>query len=331
MTSHPRVGSFALLLAAPLCALAQATPPPPIVPRSNITGFSTIEQRYTYAPPDEGEFVVHLQPGLSFPNEVDIQEPIMCQPTSHAEVTVRYSKSQNKVTLDGNYVGLPYRMSYTRPRDVSTPYNQFPVSVQNGKWQTWFVTAMFGELNTNFYYDSHTLQLIGSEDDVANPPADAIMIPVPTLQMVCTDIYEGTPEGNATIHAEYAYDQILDGMGTGGVHVAFLPFNLCQPDHYGIYYTKPLSPSKASSFDTVLDSIHRGYGMAFSQSLEPDPKPEYLMSRDNTMVGWGGLYPAEIPAGYDSNPADGTLQIREQCQTHVQRDWPSAYYNICGG
>lgn len=303
----------------------------PIVPRPKATGFSTVEQRYTYAPPNKGELVIPLQIGAVAPTETVLEEPIMCSPDATAQVTIKYDKSKNEVKFVADFhKALPYRMSHTRP-DVSTPYNQFPVSVQDGKWQMWFVTRLFS-FETNFYYDASTLQLIGNEAEFpGGPPPNSFPISVPTIHMVCSPIFEGDPNGNAHLEVTYRYDQILDDRGAGGTYAAFLPYNLCKPDQYGVYYVNGGLPvAKASNFDQVLQSIWEGYGMAISSSLEPDPKPAYLNSRDNTMIGWGGGYPATMPNGVTIDPVNGLVKNRTSCATHEAPSFPAAYFNLCG-
>jgi len=318
-----------VLVAWPITALA-GNPPPALVPRQP-TGFSTIEQRYVYAPPDEGKFEFPLIQGLTSPNEVVIREPMMCK--GSASVSFEYSKAANKVVLEAKFHGLPYRMGFTRPVDVSTPYNQFPVSVQNGKWQIWIVGRVMS-FETKFYYDATTLKLIGNEVDLPNgPPPNSFPVSVPTMQMACTPLFEGTPSGEANVRFEYPYGQIFDSVGKGGSYVAFLPFDLCKPDEYNVYYSRSLPISMAMTWDQILDNIHQGYPLSINLSLEPDPKPSYLDSRDNTMIGWGGIFPAVIPPGYDLEPGIGTLIPLDlnNCSSHVNGPWSTAYYNLCSG
>lgn len=327
-STPPRWWIVAALLLVSAPTLAQ-NPPPALVPRTP-TGFSTIEQRYVYAPPDEGRIEIPLIQGLTSPNEVVIHEPSMCK--GSAKLTFEYSKASNKVVLEADFKGLPYRMSFTRPKDVSTPYNQFPVSVQDGKWQIWIVGRV-GSFETKFYYDSTTLKLIANEYDLPNgPPPNSFAVSVPTMQMACTPLFEATPGEQAHVRFEYPYNQIKDSVGLGGTYVAFLPFDLCKPDEYNVYYTRSLPLSMAMTWDQILDNIHQGYPLSINMSLEPDPKPSYLASRDNTMIGWGGIYPAVIPQGYDFEPGIGTL-VRvdlDHCSSYVNGPWPSAYYNLCG-
>jgi hypothetical protein len=298
-----------------------------LVPRTP-TGYSTIEQRQVYAPADEGEFDFEMSLATGGENEVAIIEPMMCAGSAKAKLT--YSKSRNTVDLELDFDhSLPYRMSYTRPNDISTPYNQFPTSVQNGKWQVWFFEKLFS-LHTTFYYDPATLNLIGSANDfdISTLPANVIAVDVLTLQMVSSPLFEGKPDGSGHIHIQFAYDHLIDKDGNGGMQVAYLPYNLCFPDQYGVYYTKPLTPAQALGWDDVLQDIWSGYGFAAVTSLEPDPKPAYLTSRDNPMIGWSGTYPFSTPRGVSSDPLNGTL-VPETCGTHINPPYPPAFYNFC--
>jgi len=317
------------VLGLSLAMSAWAQPSIPLVPRIP-TGFSSVEQRYAYAPPDEGSFSFSLRSGNVFPTEVIIEEPMMCN-GGKAEVDIRYSKRRNEVVLKAKFdKGLPYRMSYTRQVDVSTPYNQFPVSVEDGIWQIWFVVRMFN-FHTNYYYDATTLQLIGAEVDHPVQPPGSFAISVPTLHMIASPLFEGEPDGDAEVRFKYRYDQMLDEQGMGGVYFSFIPSNLCKPDEYVPYYSKALPVEMAPNFDELLQSIHQGYGMAIATSLEPRVKPSWLLSRDNTMIGWGGAYPQVMPEGYESEGLRGTVRVKDTCGTRVAMDYPTGTYNLCTG
>lgn len=314
-----------------LGARALAQPSVPLVPRAT-TGFSTVEQRHVYAPPDEGSFEIALRLGMAAPNEVLIEEPEQCRPEAKATARLTYSKRQNKVVLEAEYDGLPYRMSYTRPDDISTPYNQFPQSVRDGKWQIWFVGRLLN-FRTTFYYDATTLRLIGHAQDLpGGPPPHSIPVQLPTLHMFGTPIFEGTPDGKAKVRFEYRYDQMLDEVGKGGVYYSYAPYSLCKPDEYRPYYTDGgLPPSLAMSFDQVLESIWSGHGMMLATSLEPDPKPEYLASRDNPMITWAGVYPMNMPEGVEFNLISNTVSVKTTCGTRILPQFPNAYFNLCAG
>ncbi len=323
-----RVISLVACVAAS-AALAQTIP---IVPVPKASGRSNIEQRYVYAPPDKGSFTVDMQRGVGAPGEVLVAEPVMCQPDAKAGLKVKYDKSKNEVKLIADFhKSLPYRMAYTRPVDVSTPYNQFPVSITDARWQIWFVGRQFS-FESTFYYSATTLQLLGNEEEFpGGPPPSSIPVKVPVIHMFGTPIFEGQPNGSGHIEFTFRYDMMLDDRGAGGTYAAFLPFNLCKPDAYGTWYLNGgLPAAKALNFDQVLDSIWQGYGIGFAMSLEPLVKPAYLNSRDNTMIGWGGAYPAELPKGVSFNTTGGFLEPATTCETRIAPSWPAAYFNICG-
>lgn len=320
-----------LALSILVSAGALAAPPVPLVPRTP-TGFSTVEQRHVYAPPDEGTIDIPLRLGLANPNEVLIEEPIQCRPEAKARARITYSKRKNKVVLEAWYDGLPYRMSYRRPTDISTKYNRFPQEVKDGKWQIWFVGRMLS-FRTTFYYDATTRELLGHPHDLPNgPPPNSIPVQLPALHMIGTPIFEGTPDGKAHVRFEYRYDQMLDEVGTGGVYYSYAPRTLCEPDGYGVYYTNGgLPPSEALNFDQVLQSIWSGHGMMVATSLEPDPKPEYLKARDNLMITWAGMYPINVPEGVEFDLVSRTVHNKETCGTRILPAFPKAYFNVCPG
>ena len=262
--------------------------------------------------------------------ELILEEPEMCRPGAGASARVTYSKKRNEVELEAEFEGLPYRMSFTRPEDVSTPYNQFPVEVRNGKWQFWFVGRMLN-FDTTFYYHATTLQLIGSEWDLpGGPPPNSIAVPIATMHMTSTPLFEGKPNGKAKVRFVFRYDRMLDEQGKGGVFFSYVPANLCKPDELMPYYTDGGLPvSAALNFDQVLQSIWAGYGMSLAVSLEPDPKPTYLLSRDNPMIAWSATYPNLRPKGYATNPFSGTVSRSDVCATRIQPHYPAAYYNRC--
>jgi hypothetical protein len=321
-------GAAGLLLLACI-ACREPVPPPALEPRP-ATGSSGIEQRYVYAPPGKGSFELPLSPGVAAPLEVRIETPETCNGT--ANVRISYDKARNEVILEAAFRrALPFRFDFTRPEDVSTRFNRWPVSVQDGKWQIWFVGRIL-TVELRFFYDRTTMELLGSEFDFPNgPPPNSFPVPIPVSQMVCSPIFEGNKAGDADVRVKYRYDQILDSIGSGGVYVTFLPFNLCQPDKVGPYYTNGGLPvSRAMTMDDVLDSIHRGYGIGIGVSLEPDPKPDYLAARDNIMISWVGYYPGTFERGTRLSLTTGSAENINQCgRSEAIPDFPPAYYDLC--
>lgn len=335
VVSFAVAASCALL--APTSAKANCNsdpdPAPALVPRAP-TGFSTIEQRYVYGTPEEGMIEFPLQMGVNPANEVVIEEPSMCNGGS-AVVRFVYSKSNNTVRFEATFKGLPYRMSYTRPDDPSTPWNQFPTSVTNGVWQIWLGGKLFNRYS-NFYYDVVTGDLLGNEFDLAKNggiPTNAIPVSLPGLQMIETPLFEGQPNGDAYLRVDYAYDNMIDDIGTGGTIQAYVPKKLCKPDDLTTYYTNGGIPaSEHLTFDDFLDTIHGGYGIMVAVSLEPRVKPAYLAARDNIMVAYSTVWPGMEFDGkaYTFDTITGVFSARTTpCGTHIAPPIPPGYYNFC--
>ena len=323
----PFIAATSMLL---LAGGLHANPDPALVPRAADTGFSSIEQRYVYGTPDEGEFRLSLQPGAG-PNEVFIRDLRMCE--SKAELQVNYSKSANKVHFRAEFDGLPYRPSFTRSVDISNQWNTHPVQVEDGKWQIWTIGRVFGILVT-LYYDGASGNYVGNEYDFPDgPPPFSFPVIYPMSHLICSPIFEGNPNGHAEVEWEYDYDQMLDELGSGGTIAGFIPENICEPDHLIAVYTNGgIAPEDAISWDDVLDQIHHS-GIMFATSLEPDPKPDYLASRDNLMIGHLGAYPQVIPNGYTLELNGFTLQRLDPdtCTASVEvPDWQGPYYELCG-
>ena len=103
-------------------AAALGGPPPAYVPRPTETGFSTVEQKYVYAPPDEGSFEMDLRVG-ALPREFAIEEQSLCDDDAQMHIKITYSKSHNTVHFEATFRGLPYRPSYCYEYNPSTPYS----------------------------------------------------------------------------------------------------------------------------------------------------------------------------------------------------------------
>ena len=289
-----------------------------------------------FAPEAEGRIRFPLAvTGVSLPEEVDIVTPEML--SGSAEAIITYSKSDDRVILELDIDGLPYQLDFTRPEDVSTPYNQFPVSVEDAQWQVWLIGNQFN-IETTFWYDGQTGQLIANEFDLPHRPlaesalvdvnndgvAD-ISVQVPTIQAIGTPLFEGTPDGQAHVSFKFEYDQLLDDQGTAGFYQAFLPYNLNQPESVGVYYTDGGLPlSEAMTWDDVLSTI-RTTGLGLALSLESEPKPDFLASRDNTMLAWKNLYPTIIPNNIVFEAVSNTFRLAEASDlvTHVNPPTPA--------
>lgn len=241
--------------------------------------------------------------------EYQIQEQSMCDGSAYADFS--FDRAANTIKIDAHFDGLPYRPHIAYEYDPSTPFNQYPPEVQDGKWQMWFVGHYFTQRSI-FYYDGLDGHLIGNEHDIVGPlPQSAFPVELPVLQMLCTDFFESDPDTlKADVHFEFTYDNILDMLGSAGVYTAVLPYNIFNPSELDIYYTQGGLPAElAMDFDEIADDIHEGRGgMMLVTSYEPFPKPSYLDARDNVMIGWGAPWPRPAPV----------FEPYEECGTSFQ-------------
>ncbi len=277
-----------------------------------------------FAPAEEGRIRMPLSVGrFASVDSVNIVTPETLAGSSEAIFT--YSKEANQVTLDLNIEGLPFRPTFTRPEDVSTPFYRQPVSVEEGKWQLWIITR-FAE--TNFWYDGQTGDLIGNEFDIFDVPipadtptdingdgVDDISVVVPANHAIGTPLFDGNPEGTTNVTFKFDYDRLLDEIGTAGVFATgavTIPFNLNRPDEVGIYYTEGGLPiSEAASWDDVIATIRNTQSFPIFVSLVPDPKPDYLAARDSTMIAHGSIYPNVTPQGVVLDALTNTYRFAE--------------------
>lgn len=334
---HRRALAVLVLAAGASIPAAAQTPSPAMTPRFDVegkpaeTGFSTIEQRWVYAPPDEGSFEFPLVVD-ALPMELAIEEQSMCDGT--ASVRVQYSKKHNYVKLDAKFTGLPYKPSYCYAdygENPTTKFNKFPDCVEEGAWQMWFVVKNFTR-DIIFWYDAETLDLLGSEYDFDDrvPDTAAFQVVIPGVHMIESPLFHGNPDGTAHFQWEFKYDGMIDYEDTAGVLASFVPTNLCFPDKYITYWTNGGMPhDEALTGDDMLQSIWAGYGVNVTTSLEPDPKPDYLRGRDNIMIGHTGMYPQSIPQGYMLDFRGMTVVPRTSCETHMNPPWPHYYPDMC--
>ena len=220
----------------------------------------------------------------------------MCDGSASADLS--FDRLANTLSIHAQFDGLPYRPHIAYEYNPSTPFNQYPDEVQDGRWQMWLVGHYFTQRST-FYYDGLDGHLIGNEHDITGPlPPSAFPVELPVLQMLCTDFFESDPNTlQADVTFEYDYNNILDMLGSAGVYVAVLPYNIFNPAELDIYYTQGGLPADlAMDFDRIADDISEGRGgLMLVTSYEPYPKPAYLDARDNIMIGWGSAWPRPTP------------------------------------
>lgn len=274
--------------------------------------------------PENREGAIDLNfflPGSLF-KEFQFYTPEMCDGGGTGQIT--FDREANTVAIDVEIDGLPYRPSVCYDYNPGNQFNEFPDCVDNGKWQLWVVPRMFN-LQTTFYYDLADGSLLGSEYDDLTLPPTAIALPLPSLQMMCTDFFESDPNTlHASHHEEYDYDKMLDMRGTGGVIFSLLPHNLFNPTALDTYYTQDgLPESAAMNFDDFIHYNSEGKGgLAVAMSYEPFPKPDYLASRDNLMLGFAATWP--IPNVTPENPF---YEPPVECGTNFQWPYPGVGFD----
>ena len=234
-----------------------------------------------------------------------------------AEGSITFDENANTLSIDLSIDGLPYRPTACYDYNPSTAFNQYPDCVSDGKWQLWFVPRMFNRFTT-FYYDLADGSFLGSEfdDDLVLPPT-AIPVSLPSLQMLCSDFFESDPITlHADVHQEYEFDHLLDGVGSAGAVFGLVPLNLFNPLQLEAYYTEGgLPDSEAMNFRDFIELNSEGKGgIAVAMSYEPFPKPDYLRSRDNVMLGWAAQWPVATGAEVDE------YEPPVECGTNFQ--WP---------
>lgn len=256
-------------------------------------------------------FPLHL--GFGGAKELQIREPEMCESSADAKVT--WNRNQDRVRVKLDLGGIPYEPSYCYEFDPSTPYNEYPFCVEDGFWQMWLVTRFFSRTGV-WYYDSVSGDLIGNEYDLVDgPPPGSIPFELPAIQMMCMGEFQPNPNTlRAHVTLDFAYEQMLDGMGTPGAIAGILPFNLFDENSFYVYYTTEVLPmDEAQSWDDTIAELAAGRGFTIATSVEPQVKPHSLATHDQLMIGWGGSYPPDfvepLPAEFFDDPDCGTEQL----------------------
>lgn len=258
---------------------------------------------------------------LQIVNELAIREPSMCDGSAKAEI--RWDKARNEVRLRAKFKGLPHRPMYCFDDFLGNPghpINPMPDCVEEGVWQIWLI-GRWATTASTWFYDPVTGDILGNEFEFGpggrfgpgGPPPDAIPVTVPAFHLVCSPPFESSPENlKADVEFVFEYDRILDDRGTGGTLSTILPTNLFDPENTLdlVAVVGGLPPEAAMSWDDVLADLESGIGaVAIYTSLEPDPKPEFLSSRDNAMIGWASVLPADMIVPIEPPTECGTYQL----------------------
>jgi hypothetical protein len=262
----------------------------------------------------KGHVDLDMELGVAGGREMVIRTPEMCEGQGTAKVL--WNRNQDKVDIKLDLEGIPYTPTFCFEVDPSTPYNLYPPCTVQGTWQVWFTLRMFTRVST-WYYDVASGDLIANEHDlIGGPPPGSIPVELPAAQMIASEYFQPKPTSlRAKVTLHFAYEQMLDAYGGAGSIVGVVPFNLYDEGSLWIYYTKELLPLyEAQSWDTVLAEIDAGIGgFGVAISAEPQPKPTYLLTHDQLMIGWAQSYPdyflEPLPPEAFDDPDCGTEQI----------------------
>lgn len=261
----------------------------------------------------KGKFKFDLELGIGGGKELLIREPSMCE--GGASAKIKWNKNKDQIKVRVKVDGLPQKPTYCFEESIDTPYNMYPMCVEEGFWQTWFVSRFFTR-PTIYYYDAVTGDLIDNEFDLpAGPPPGSIPVELTAAQMVCSDFWRPNANLKGNVKFTFDYDQILDAIGSPGTLVGVVPFNLFDDESFWLHYTEEILPmEEAQTWDTTLAEIEAGIGATvISISAEPVPKPPYLLTHDQLMISWTESFPTQFltplpPEAFD-DPDCGTEQI----------------------
>ncbi len=266
--------------------------------------------RVRIGPDIAGSFEFPLGLEIPAPGEMVLQEPSMCAGQSRAQVS--YSKARNIVSVEVKYEGVPLDLETSFPGPPSTPYNKYPQSIVDGKWQTWIV-GFFGGKPVTVWYDADN-RLLGTKYSLPNqtPPPGAFSVELEAAHALCSPLWTPGEDGRANVRFDFKYDGLLDGEGSGGTVVIVAPYVFGDPGSLGILHTNGIPEADAFTFDAILDSVENRAGFAIASTYEPDPKPDYLLSRSNNVTAWLGTYPNQVA----STPP-------LTCETKINPPWPA--------
>ncbi|MGA9770010.1 MAG: hypothetical protein WBV94_13285 [Blastocatellia bacterium] len=213
----------------------------------------------------------------------------------NAFADVKWNKATNKASLRFHLENLPrrptvHRVPGTNPKNAFTP--DYPETVVGAAYQFWFITLSIVRMGV-FYYDRHTLDLLGEDKTLPNPPADALTLGLPMVRIVGSPLAEPNVNGVLDFTYHYNYDRVLDNEGNGGSEFALGPTNLRNAGEMNTLTTRIAPASEALSFDAFL----AGPGFVLDTSVEPNPKPADLKSTFNPMVVSGGMGFIPLAAG----------------------------------
>lgn len=222
---------------------------------------------------DKGSLTVSLHRGGAVAFETFLPKlPSNCE--GELVLNISWDEEQNwvKLHLTGQHVLQQYP-SIHRTEGV----NFFPNAIwpeqqsfDHGRYQLWILSP---SPMITFYYDPNTLDLLGSQYELPNPPPDAIPLSIPGIKLFPTPFWEPDADGNVDVQYTFAYDHCVRGDDPQYAHHlnTYPPTNLCYADPYRYdlsttrpYLSKPLPASEALPFSEYLRN-----GLIFDTTVEP--------------------------------------------------------------
>lgn len=225
------------------------------------------------------------------PGTVTVASPVDCEGAG-GTITVSWSESEDTWAIEAWLDGLPQTESYSWENDPSTPYNQIPQTITDGRWQMWLSYGT-AHRTANWVYDADG-NFLGHEAAFDTLPDGAQVVENRINHNLCFNYFKVTPDGKAHLRFEGKASEMLDMLGTAGNFVGPLATNLNEPDNRTVIYTEGgLPTSYALSWMDVVNEVGQGIALvSFALSLESNPKEDYLRSRDSLLYNpWSGHWP----------------------------------------
>lgn len=224
----------------------------------------------------KGSLTMPLRRGGATPFETFLPAlPSNCQ--AEMTVTIAWDEQNNRVhaRLEGKHVLVPHP---TIRRTLGVDFFPNPLwpeqkDISNGRYLFWILSP--AQMIT-FYYDSATLDVMGSEFEYPTPPPGAIPLTVPGVKLFPSPFFQPDDDGNVDVEWSFAYDNVVRGDLPQFAHSFYTapPANLCVANRFRydlsttIGYTSPARPAaEAMSFSDYLRN-----GLIFDITVEP---PDY--------------------------------------------------------
>jgi hypothetical protein len=232
---------------------------------------------------DKGALLTPLYRG-AFPG---IEDWVWAPPDgdcSKRRATVRYDWDSAANTVHVLVKGRHFDVNPTVTRTLNVNYfpdafHTAPQSFDNGLYRYWTILASTSQA-ANFYYDPHTLDLLGSQYDFATPPSNVIVQPFPVFVVTVSSPFRPDADGNVVHEFTNRYDGFTTEDGVfSNLLATFIPLNLClaaplQPAISQLRpYVSPWQPPSAAK--NWRDILHAGLG--FDLQIDPPntPPPQY--------------------------------------------------------